>query len=156
MGFIDEFNKKFKRSADNDDLDDYEDEDDLYEEESAPAVERPSAGFAQPEQARSKIMNVASGNQAQVVLVRPERYEEVREIAQNLLERRAVVLNLEITNETDRTRIIDFLAGCVLAIDGELRKTSEKAYVIVPHNFKLSGVRLEEIEEAQRTYGESH
>lgn len=45
-----------------------------------------------------KVVNIHTTTQLQVVLVKPERFEEAATIADNLNEKRTIVLNLESTN----------------------------------------------------------
>ena len=71
-------------------------------------------------------------------IIKPERYEDVTGIAQHLLHRRTVVLNLESTNKETIRRIIDFLSGVAFAIGGNLNRVANSTYVITPKNVELS------------------
>ena len=55
------------------------------------------------------MVNIAATTQLQVVLVRPEKFENASEIADHLREKRTVVLNLEQTSKDVSRRILDFL-----------------------------------------------
>ena len=64
------------------------------------------------------------------------------QIADHLLNRRTVVLNLEATNKETARRIIDFLSGVAYAIDGLLSKVAINTYIITPANINVSGEAL--------------
>lgn len=84
--------------------------------------------------------------QLQVVLVKPERFDNVSEIAEHLRERRAVVLNLESTNKDVARRLVDFLSGCAYALDGKIKKVAISTYIITPLNVDIVGDLVEELE----------
>ena len=108
MGFLDELKKLTKPYADEDeeDYDDYDDEP-VEEEEPAPAprATRRSAPTQEPAYSRnagldtgrgtgSRIVNINTTTQLQVVLVKPERFDNVSEIADHLRDKHSVLLNL--------------------------------------------------------------
>ena len=156
MGFLDELKKLTKPYADEDeeDYDDYDDEP-VEEEEPAPAprATRRSAPTQEPAYSRgagldtgrgtgSRIVNINTTTQLQVVLVKPERYENASEIADHLRDKRTVVLNLEKTNKEDARRLIDFLSGVSYSINGSLKRVANNTFVITPNNVQVSGDQL--------------
>ena len=64
---------------------------------------------------RSKVVNIHATTQLKVILVKPERFENASEIADQLKDKRTVVLNLESTNKDVARRLIDFLSGVAYA-----------------------------------------
>ena len=62
-------------------------------------------------QRNNKVVNINATTQLQVVLVKPERFEDASAIADQLNAKRTVVLNLESTNKQVSRRLIDFLSG---------------------------------------------
>ena len=159
MGFMDEL-KKLARPYAEDDEDDYDDydNDDFEDEEdeapepapracrSAPAFSAPESRSAAESRRGGKIVNVHTTAQLQVVLVKPERFDNVSEIAEHLRERRAVVLNLESTNKDVARRLVDFLSGCAYALDGKIKKVAISTYIITPLNVDIVGDLVEELE----------
>ena len=95
---------------------------------------------------RDKVVNIGGGSQAQVVLVKPERFETAAEIADHLRERRSVVMNLEQTSKDTARRLIDFLSGVAYALDGKIRKIAANTYIITPFNVDVMGDLIDEIE----------
>ena len=57
-----------------------------------------------------KVVNINTTTQLQVVLVKPEKFENASDIADHLRDKRTVVLNLESTNKDIARRLIDFLS----------------------------------------------
>ncbi len=87
-----------------------------------------------------------SSSQLQVVLVKPERFENVSEIADHLRSKHAVLLNLENTDKNIARRLVDFLSGCAYALDGKIKKVAVSAYIITPYHVEIVGDLVEELE----------
>lgn len=79
-----------------------------------------------------------NGNALELKVIRPDRYENVSQIADHLLNKRTVVLNLEATNKETSRRIIDFLMGVAYSIGGNLKKVANNTFVITPNNVDVS------------------
>lgn len=162
MGFFDELKKLTKPYADDeDDYDEYDDEpvEDEPEEEPAPMSRpsrRPAAAPAATYSADSnldsrragsaRVVNINTTTQLQVVLVKPERFENVSEIADHLRDKHAVLLNLESTDKNIARRLVDFLSGCAYAVDGKIKKVAASAYLLTPFNVEIVGDLVEELE----------
>ena len=94
----------------------------------------------------SKVVNIHSSSQVQVVLVKPERFEAAAEIADHLREKRTIVMNLEQTSKDVARRLIDFLSGVAYALDGKIKKVAISTYIITPYNVDLMGDLIDELE----------
>lgn len=91
-----------------------------------------------------------SQNQMQVVLVKPDRFEDVTSIADHLNAKKTVVLNLESANRDVSRRIIDFLSGAAYANHGNIRKVANSTFIIVPAAVDVMGeLILEEFEDGK-------
>jgi cell division inhibitor SepF len=136
-----------------------EDEDDFEEdfEATAPRVaeRRPAARSSdtsyntpapEPERRSNKVVNIHTTTQLQVVLVKPERFENASEIADHLREKRTVVLNLESTNKEIARRLLDFLSGVAYANEGKIKKVAISTYIITPYNVDILGDLIDELE----------
>ena len=89
-------------------------------------------------------------SQMQVVLVKPERYEDVTSIADHLNEKKTVVLNLESADRDLSRRIVDFLSGATYANHGNIKKISRATFLIVPNGVDMMGeLMLEDFEEGR-------
>ena len=108
-----------------------------------------SAAPASPsrrESGNSKVLNIHTTTQMQVVLVKPDRFDNVSEIAEHLRSKHAVVLNLEATNKDIARRLVDFLSGCAYALDGKSKKIAISTYIITPYNVDIIGDLIDELE----------
>ena len=157
MGFMDEL-KKLTRpysEEDEDDFDEYEEEDEVAAP-AAPAAtaSRRSAYTAEPRTSAAtaaprrtgNVVNIGNGSNLQVVLVKPDRFDTVSEIADHLRDKKAIVLNLESTNKDVARRLVDFLSGCAYSLDGKIKKVAISTYIITPFNVEIVGDLVEELE----------
>ena len=83
-----------------------------------------------------------SGSSLELKVVKPERFDNVSQIANHLLNRRTVVLNLEETSKETARRLLDFLSGVAYSINGNLKRVANNTYVITPCNVDVSGDQL--------------
>ena len=170
MGFMDELKKLARPYAEDDD--DFDEEFDLEERPRASrssTAARPaprssaydevlddlnrgssasSAAASTPRRSTSdsKVVNIHTTTQMQVVLVKPDRFDNVSEIAEHLRSKHAVVLNLEATNKDIARRLVDFLSGCAYALDGKIKKIAISTYIITPYNVDIIGDLIDELE----------
>lgn len=77
-------------------------------------------------------------------VVKPENFASVGQIADHLINRRTVVLNLESTSKDTARRIIDFLNGVAYTLDGQIKAVANNTYVITPSHVDISGESLAE------------
>lgn len=139
MAFMDGI-KKWVNPLDDDD-DDYYDEYDDFASEKHEKVER---GTSQID--NKKVVNIHAKTQLAVVLVKPDSFENTAEIADNLKEKRTVVLNLERTEEAVARRIVDFLSGVAYAIEGQIKRIANRTFIITPYNVDILGDLIDELE----------
>ena len=93
-----------------------------------------------------KVVNIHTTAQLQVVLVKPERFDEAAAIGDNLNEKRTVVLNLESTNREIARRLLDFLSGVAYASNGQIKRVANSTYIITPYNVDVMGDLIDELE----------
>ena len=138
MSFIDELKKLTHPYEDEDEeFDDFEEvsRKDSFEDRRNKAEER-----------RNKVVNIHATTQLKVVLVKPERFENASEIADQLKDKRTVVLNLESTNKDVARRLIDFLSGVAYAGEGKIKKVAANPYIITPYSVDIQGDLIDELE----------
>lgn len=136
-----------------DDEFEYDDQeiDEGYEEEPeeyAPVHQQPAAPASEPQNQvkRGNVVNMPSKTTLQVVLAKPERFEDAAAIADHLNEKRTVVLNLESANRDVARRLIDFLSGVAYANAGMLKRVANSTFIITPYNVSVTGDLLDELE----------
>lgn len=87
------------------------------------------------------VVNLAAIQQpnSKVVLCEPRSYSEVQEVADHIINYRAVIINLQRVDHTQAKRIVDFLSGTVYAIKGDIQKLGEETFLCTPDNVEVSG-----------------
>ena len=161
MGFLDEIKRlarPYEDEEDEEEFDDYEpvSRSERMDRTGGERLERRAAKSSQEntgtlypvenERRSNKVVNIHTTTQLQVVLVKPERFENASEIADHLREKRTVVLNLESTNKDIARRLIDFLSGVAYAQEGKIKKISAATYIITPYNVDIIGDLIDELE----------
>lgn len=119
---------------------------DVYHAASTAATAPAYAEDEAPRRSSNKVVNIHATTQLQVVLVKPERFEDASSIADHLNEKRTVVLNLESTNKEVSRRLIDFLSGVAYANNGQIKRVANSTYIITPCNVDIMGDLLDELE----------
>ena len=94
----------------------------------------------------NKVVNIHATAQLQVVLVKPERFDDASTVADHLNAKRTVVLNLESANKDVARRILDFLSGVAYANYGQIKKVANCTFIITPYNVGIMGDLLDELE----------
>ena len=80
-----------------------------YEENEFDAVEEFNG--EESEAKAGSGVSVHSGSAIEMIVVKPEKLETVTQIADYLVDRKTILLNLEETNKDTARRLIDFLNG---------------------------------------------
>lgn len=157
MGMLDRLKKL--NPANNDYEDNYDDYYDGYEgdfdeapeEEVAPEAAAQPQSFAytapQPSTSVGSGMSI-NGAAIELKVVKPTEFKDGPSIAEHLLNKRTVVLNLEDADKDTSRRLIDFLFGVAYSIGGEIKKVANNAYVITPQNVAISNDKAADAEES--------
>jgi len=87
----------------------------------------------------SGLEEALRGKQSKVLVIEPMAYSEAQEIAEHLLQERAVIINLQKIAPEQGKRIIDFLSGTIYAVNGDLQKVSTNTYLCTPDTFGVAG-----------------
>ena len=148
--------KKFAQPYSGDDYDDYDDEMDEYEDEAEDTAprggRRPSPFAAVTKEAEPKAAPspapaatfstqstpISSGKQ-EVVLFHAKAFDDAAKAADELRNRRAIILNMENVDKALTRRVVDFLSGCVYALDGQVKKVAQSTYLFCPHSMDIVG-----------------
>lgn len=141
----------------------YEDEEEEYEEDYQTPVLRentvpfrePSRVKEMPEYTPAPVTRRAKGNpqvysintnvQMQVVIIKPECYEDAQEICDQVKTKKPVVVNLEKVEFPTAQRIMDFLSGTCYALEGCIQRVANNIFIIAPENVDISGDFKEEL-----------
>ncbi|MDR2421663.1 MAG: cell division protein SepF [Oscillospiraceae bacterium] len=149
MGLLSEIKKLTRPYDEDDEIEDFKPARAAAEPVAQPggsARSRGAYGSFDERRGGNKVVNIHATAQLQVVLVKPERFENAAEIADHLRERRTVVLNLEQTHKDIARRLIDFLSGVAYAQEGKIKKVAVNTYIITPYNVDILGDLIDELE----------
>ena len=149
MGIFDEF-KRLAHPYEDEEEDDFDDFDisprPVERRERTERSARSEAPVTEEERRSNKVVNIRAATQLQVVLVKPDKFEDASAIADHLREKRTVVLNLESTNKEIARRLLDFLSGVAYANEGKIKKVAISTYIITPYNVDILGDLIDELE----------
>ena len=141
--------KKITQPYCDDEFDDYDDDLEGYEEEpprrsrgAAPAAEpaAPAADTSAPKSGSfsGQVLNINSGKQ-EVVLFRPTSVNDCTKAADDLRDKKAIIVNMENVDDSLARRVVDFLSGCAYALDGKVNKIAHSTYLFCPHSMDVIG-----------------
>ena len=88
---------------------------------------------------KGKVVNINATTQFKVVVIQPESFEMARDVADNLKDRKPVVINLEKVDREVAHRIFDFLSGSTYALGGTIQKVTTNIFLIAPYNVTILG-----------------
>ena len=108
------------------------DESDDFSTVSAPAVTEAPSSF-------SGHVVGSSGKQQEVVLFHAKTFGDATKAADELRNKKAVILNMENVDKALTRRVVDFLSGCVYALDGKVKKIAQSTYLFCPHGMNIVG-----------------
>ena len=114
------------------------------EYQASTKTEAPAPAFASEQSAKRETVTRAADSSFELKVVKPENFASVGQIADHLINRRTVVLNLESTSKEVSRRIIDFLNGVAYTLDGQIKAVANNTYVITPSHVDISGESLTE------------
>ncbi len=157
--------KKFAQPYTDEEYDDYDEGTEGFEEESEPAprerrrpatldlgsndaaTETPAADTGR---FSGKVLNMNSNKQS-VVLFRPTSFSDASKAADDLRDKKVVIVNMENVDKAMARRVVDFLSGCSYALEGKARKIAQSTYLFAPHNMDVMG-DLENIQSEAESY----
>lgn len=88
---------------------------------------------------KSNVVSLHTQRQVKVVVAEPRTFEEVQEIADNLKNRRPVIVNLEHVDGDLARRIVDFVSGATYGVNGSMQKVGGGIFLFVPSNVDIAG-----------------
>ncbi len=100
----------------------------------------PSAPVAQPTRPKLTVHTNATAELAVDIYV-PSAYDQVRRIADDLMAKKAAIVNYERVEAGEQRRISDFLNGVCYMLDGEARRISDNMALYVPSGVNVTTAR---------------
>lgn len=97
---------------------------------------------------RNNVVSIKSGMTptSKIVLYEPRVYSDAKEVAQNLLNNKAVIINFSRMEDSSARRIVDFITGTVYALNGEIQRIGDKIFLATPPKFVTDGKMTELID----------
>lgn len=115
-----------------------------YEEEEFETVEAEKT-TSSPFSRRSKVVPISGqSNQPKIVVVRPRSFNNTNEIADELKARRPVIFDVGALEPEEARRVVDYVAGTVYGIDGDIKRVSGGIFVAVPSQIDVTGKDINE------------
>ncbi len=114
---------------------DYEDEEMDYEDEVVEDV-KPQPHFSK----KSKVVPITGqGSQAKIVILKPKCFNDTTTVADELKMRRPVVIDVGALDPDEARRVVDFIAGTVYGVDGNMQKVSGGIFLATPSHMDIMG-----------------
>ncbi|MDI9229901.1 cell division protein SepF [Staphylococcus caprae] len=111
---------------------------------------------------KSNSRNVVTMNQStqsystqessKMCLFEPRVFSDTQDIADELKNRRATLVNLQRIDKVSAKRIIDFLSGTVYAIGGDIQRVGTDIFLCTPDNVEVAGSITDHIESMEQHY----
>ncbi len=90
-----------------------------------------------------KVLNIAATTRLKVVCVKPKVYDDdIKGIADQIVDGYTVLINLEETPKDAIIRIIDFVSGCAYVRRGNVQRIARNIFIVTPNNVELKGDSL--------------
>lgn len=109
--------------------------------ETQPTTNQSPAGNRRMQHNDSKVvsLNAPRATVNKISLFEPRLYADVQDIASQLLNQQAVIVNFSRIDDDTARRIVDFLTGTVFAIDGDIERIGDAIFLCTPKNFEITG-----------------
>ncbi|MBI5974536.1 cell division protein SepF [Staphylococcus canis] len=96
--------------------------------------------------------NTYQNGSSKMCLFEPRVFSDTQDIADELKNRRATLVNLQRIDPISAKRIIDFLSGTVYAIGGDIQRVGADIFLCTPDNVEVAGSITEHIETMENQY----
>ena len=88
--------------------------------------------------ASARETSTVTNMKMKVIVIEPKTFDDAQQVANNLREKKPVVINFEKTEAEDAKRIIDFISGTTYALNGEIKKVGHNVFLCAPSNVNVS------------------
>ena len=141
-GFVDFFTKSFDRN--DEDAFDFETGMDDYSEsiDGNVALDAMYGTRVKPERSFERESKVVSHpntyKSGEVTVIEPRSFSESAQIVKKLIDKKTVILHLDLLDKEQSQRTIDFVCGAAYALNGTAQKISDMVFIVTPSNVSLS------------------
>lgn len=88
---------------------------------------------------KGKVINIHQGPKNKMIVFHPASFDDVRDICDEIKNRRAAIVNLEKLDKDEAKRILDFMMGATYALNGNVKKVGNGIFVFAPDNIDVAG-----------------
>ncbi len=91
---------------------------------------------------RDNVVPIKQGlnaTKSQIILYEPRVYSDAKDVAQNLLANKAVIINFGRMEDESARRVVDFVTGTVYALGGKIQRIGDKIFLATPPKFSTDG-----------------
>lgn len=134
MGFVD----KIKDLTGFGEIDYEEDFEEEYEEAEAKQQRK------LPVMKKNKVVPIGTEPQNRIVVLKPKTFNSSTEVADELKQRRPVIIDVGALDPDEARRVVDFIAGTVYGVDGNMQKVSGGIFLATPNHVDIMGEVLKD------------
>ena len=143
-GFVNFFTKSFNEGNEDDAFMDLVDRDGDYDTDGTLALDtmygtrvnnKPERSFERESKVVSHPNSYKSG---EVTVIEPRSFSESAQIVKKLIDKKTVILHLDLLDKEQSQRTIDFVCGAAHALNGTAQKISDMVFIFTPSNVSLS------------------
>jgi cell division inhibitor SepF len=143
-GFVNFFTKSFNGEEGDDAFMDLVDADGEYDSDGSLALDtmygtrvtqKPERSFER----ESKVVSHPNSYKSnEVTVIEPRSFSESAQIVRKLIDKKTVILHLDLLDKEQSQRTIDFVCGASHALNGTAQKISDMVFIFTPSNVSLS------------------
>ncbi len=143
-GFVDFFTKSFDTRNEDDAFIDLVNGGDEFigEVDGNAAIDVMYGTRVKPERSFERESKVVSHpntyKSGEVTVIEPRSFSESAQIVKKLIDRKTVILHLDLLDKEQSQRTIDFVCGAAHALSGTAQKISDMVFIFTPSNVSLS------------------
>ena len=143
-GFVNFFTKSFNDGSDDDAFMDLVNNGDEYgnDVDGTLALDTMYGTRVKPERSFERESKVVSHpnnyKTGEVTVIEPRSFSEAAQIVKKLIDRKTVILHLDLLDKEQSQRTIDFVCGAAHALNGTPQKISDMLFIFTPSNVSLS------------------
>ena len=116
-------------------------EEDVVMEEVEEVIEEKTPLFSR----KNKVVALdRAQNQPSIVVLKPKCFNNTTEVADQIKQRRPVILDVGNLDPEEARRVVDFIAGTVYGLNGDIQKVSGGIFVATPAAYEISGEFLKD------------
>lgn len=115
---------------------DYDEDIDMEEDEAEDRYEERAPIFSR----RNKVVPLdRQANQPSIVVLKPKCFNNSTEAADQIKQRRPVILDVGGLDPEEARRVVDFIAGTVYGLNGDIQKVSGGIFIATPASYDIAG-----------------